>query len=59
MTPEYRRWVIYELGDDLRVGLRVGQSYMNNVRPKESCPEIFYETDEEKVWKLIREKEGM
>lgn len=50
---EFGTWLIEMLPYDKQTGLRVGQSYMNNVRPGKTCPEIFYEKDEDKVWPLI------
>ena len=50
----FSEWVTNYLRGDIKDGLRVGQSYMNRVRPAESNPDIFYEIDEKRVWEKIR-----
>lgn len=53
----FEDWVATVLFDDLNAGQRIGQSYMNHVRPSESDPSLFYETDTREAWRKIYEKE--
>lgn len=53
----FQWWAASALPDDLNAGQRIGQSYMNRVRPGEADPSLFYETDTREAWRKIYEKE--
>lgn len=55
---DYQRWVTGELPKDLRLGLRVGQSYLNHLHPNVVYPELFYEKDDKKAWDMIHNVEA-
>lgn len=58
MMP-FENWCISQWPTDVKEGtLRLGQSYLNNVKPKMIYPELFYETDQEKAWGMIMDLEG-
>ena len=49
----YEEWLNDHLENDLSAGLRVGQSYMNKVRPSEKWPELYYEKCDKKAHAMI------
>ncbi len=54
---KFVHWVSYQLSSDESEGLRVGQSYLNRLYPKDVDSELFYETDPVKCWILINARE--
>lgn len=54
----YEEWLSV-VADDVRNGLRVGQSYMNRVRPKETNAALFYERDPQKAFDMVWSMEVM
>lgn len=50
-------WATFQWPHDYLAGLRVGQSYLNNVRPTVIKPELFYCKEVEKAWDMIMELE--
>lgn len=46
-------WIENQLLDDTLAGLRVGQSYLNRVRPDVTDPTLFHETCVDKAWDRI------
>lgn len=56
----FSNWATYQWPIDAAEGrLRVGQSYLNNVRPQMVYPELFHEKNIDRAWKMIMEIEGM
>jgi len=53
----FDQWVTIGWPEDYRMGLRVGQSYMNRLWPSYACPTIFYEENPSKAWDLIQKAE--
>ena len=46
-------WIHNHLLNDTLAGLRVGQSYLNRVRPDVNDPTLFYESCAERAWGRI------
>lgn len=46
-------WIENHLLKDTVAGLRVGQSYLNRVRPDVHDPTLFYETCVDRAWGRI------
>ena len=46
-------WVENHLLNDTLTGQRVGQSYLNRVRPDVNDPKLFYETCADDAWERI------
>lgn len=57
MKMSFDDWSTFQVGEDYANGMRVGQSYMNRVRPTEINPELFYETSSSRAWDLIMKLE--
>lgn len=53
----FDNWCDFQWEEDYLQGLRVGQSYLNNVRPGIPYPELYYCTDVEKAWDMIYKME--
>lgn len=54
----YDEWISEGyLADDLKSGLRTGQSYIVRVRPEWNNPGLFFETDTHRCWVMIDEAE--
>jgi hypothetical protein len=51
-------WINTWLLDDTLAGQRVGQSYMNRVRPDLICIDLFNETCVDNAWDYIKKLEG-
>lgn len=46
-------WIENHLLNDTLAGLRVGQSYLNRVRPDVHDPTLFFETCVDRAWDRI------
>lgn len=53
MFCTFEEWMNERLEKDLKMGIRLGQSYMNRVRPRMQHRELYFTKDVDKAWSLI------